>query len=193
MYFQYFELLPSESWSLSEYFSLITQKYKNAKRRIFLQIINIAKNLLDNQSRKVDLLKEENFKLVVEIDRLRKENVEIPELRNKNSEFSARIVELEHSAKENAENAKLRYLENAKISKLKQKHALIRTPNDAMKINQFSAPSIRIEPKSLDDKETKEFLERQNGTVEVMIIELDGGADIETVSAKWSNWSRRDL
>ncbi|RHZ81102.1 hypothetical protein Glove_123g100 [Diversispora epigaea] len=52
MYFQYFELLPSESWSLPEYFSLITQKYKNAKRRIFfdtIQIINIAKNLLDNQ------------------------------------------------------------------------------------------------------------------------------------------------
>ncbi|CAG8683747.1 13383_t:CDS:1, partial [Ambispora gerdemannii] len=56
----------------------------------------------------VSSLRELNSKLVAEIAELRKENAKIPELRREKDLLMARIVELERSAKENAENIKLR-------------------------------------------------------------------------------------
>ena len=73
---------------------------------------------MSNTQSKIDSLQELNSKLLAEIIKLRKENAM---LLDKEAGLMARIMELEQSAKENAENAKLRDAElNGRIAKLER-------------------------------------------------------------------------
>ncbi|CAG8681590.1 24934_t:CDS:1 [Cetraspora pellucida] len=80
---------------------------------------------MENAQYTINSLKELNLKLASEITKLRKENAEIPELRKEKDLLMARIIELEQSAKESAENTKLRDAEinelRSRVSKLEQK------------------------------------------------------------------------
>ncbi|RIB21191.1 hypothetical protein C2G38_1125416 [Gigaspora rosea] len=55
-----------------------------------------------NIQSKDDLLRELNYKLVAEIDKLRKENAEIPELKKKCAEIEAENIKLKQIIEENA-------------------------------------------------------------------------------------------
>ncbi|RHZ71211.1 hypothetical protein Glove_261g90 [Diversispora epigaea] len=104
---------------------------------------------MTNTQFKIESLEEQISKLVVENDKLRRENAEFLV---KETGLIARIVELERSAKENAENTNLRDTElNARISNLEQKQ---------LQNNKEKSDLIVLQkPISLEDKEIDEFLD----------------------------------
>ncbi|CAG8558953.1 22604_t:CDS:2, partial [Gigaspora margarita] len=61
---------------------------------------------------KIDTLKELNSKLIATIDELKKENAS---LRDKNTDLSTKIMELEWNAKESSENEKRSQIENSEL------------------------------------------------------------------------------
>ncbi|CAG8753540.1 21934_t:CDS:2, partial [Gigaspora rosea] len=135
----------------------------------------------------IESLRELNSRLVLKIDELRKKYTEIEaentELKGektvflaKEAELMARIVELEQSAKENAENSKLRDSElnelRSRVSKLEQKqlknnivHRLKDGDNSFENVN-VPDPAINqcidTNTELLEDKEMIDFLDEKN-------------------------------
>ncbi|CAG8530251.1 7709_t:CDS:1 [Cetraspora pellucida] len=102
---------------------------------------------MKNAQHTINSLKELNLKLASEITKLREENAEILELRREKDLLMSRIIELEQSAKENAENTKLRDSElNAKIEQTSKENA------------ELKARVLKLEQKQLQNEEKNNYI-----------------------------------
>ncbi|CAG8702966.1 4212_t:CDS:2 [Cetraspora pellucida] len=106
-----------------------------------------------NIQSKDDLLKELNYKLVAEIDKLRKKNAEIPELKKKCVEIEAENIKLKQIIKENA-NTELK----DRVMKLEQIQILV-TINDQNTSSTKDKKSIITNSTQLQKGESKYLFE----------------------------------
>ncbi|CAG8636205.1 10004_t:CDS:1, partial [Cetraspora pellucida] len=77
----------------------------------YFKYVYILNKIMENTQFKDDLLRELNYKLVAEVDKLRKENAEISELKQKYVEIEFKNIEFK------AENMKVK-VDHAKLKQL---------------------------------------------------------------------------